>query len=365
MAPRICLNMIVKDESPVIGRCLDSVRPLIDSWVIVDTGSTDGTQDLIRRHFADLPGELHERAWRNFGHNRSEALALARGKADYVLIMDADDELEIRDDVDKAALEADAYDVTFLGGGIEFVRSILLSNRLPWRFEGVLHEYVTADGEYSRGHFPGARVIEHREGARTRGVSGDVKYGRDAVVLEAALLDEPDNARYVFYLAQSYRDSSQPAKALAAYERRARMCGWDEELWYSLYQMAKLSETLELDPAVVIYRYLEAYQNRPTRAEPLADLARFHRIRSEWALAHLFASQSLDIERPADRLFVGSACYDWICLDEYAIACYWIGDHSECQRVCRKLLASPLLPENERERVSANLDHSLRAAQPA
>ena len=40
----ICLNMIVRNEAPVIRRCLDSVMPIIDSWVIVDTGSTDGTQ---------------------------------------------------------------------------------------------------------------------------------------------------------------------------------------------------------------------------------------------------------------------------------------------------------------------------------
>jgi glycosyltransferase involved in cell wall biosynthesis len=75
---RICLNMIVKDEAPVIGRCLDAALPFIDHWVIVDTGSTDGTQDLVRRHLASVPGTLAERPWRNFAHNRNEALALAR-----------------------------------------------------------------------------------------------------------------------------------------------------------------------------------------------------------------------------------------------------------------------------------------------
>jgi glycosyltransferase involved in cell wall biosynthesis len=69
----ICLNMIVKNEAPVIGRCLASVRPLIDQWVIVDTGSTDGTQALIREALADLPGVLIERPWVDFAHNRNEA----------------------------------------------------------------------------------------------------------------------------------------------------------------------------------------------------------------------------------------------------------------------------------------------------
>ena len=77
----LCLNMIVKNEAAVIRRCLDSVLPIIDHWVIVDTGSTDGTQDIIRAHLKDLPGELHERPWRDFAYNRSEALELARWKS--------------------------------------------------------------------------------------------------------------------------------------------------------------------------------------------------------------------------------------------------------------------------------------------
>src|SRR5260370_14238085 len=91
----ICLSMIVKNEAPVIRRCLESVRPIIDRWVIVDTGSTDGTQDIIHECLKDLPGELHERPWRDFAHNRSEALALARPQGDYSLIIDADDTLDM------------------------------------------------------------------------------------------------------------------------------------------------------------------------------------------------------------------------------------------------------------------------------
>ena len=91
--PSICLNMIVKNEAHVVCECLDSVAPYISSWVIVDTGSDDGTQDLIRTHMARLgiPGDLHQRPWHNFGHNRTEAINLAQGHADYIWVMDADD----------------------------------------------------------------------------------------------------------------------------------------------------------------------------------------------------------------------------------------------------------------------------------
>src|ERR1700719_1626969 len=82
----ICLCMIVRDDAAVIERCLTSVRGVIDSWVICDTGSTDATQDVVRR----------EREWQNFGANRTELMALARGRADYLLLLDPDMTLEQR-----------------------------------------------------------------------------------------------------------------------------------------------------------------------------------------------------------------------------------------------------------------------------
>src|SRR6478735_7811699 len=89
----VCLNMIVRNEAAIVERCLNSVVSFIDHWVIVDTGSTDGTQELIQRCLRNVPGELIERPWVDFAHNRSEALEFARGKSDYLFVLDADDVL--------------------------------------------------------------------------------------------------------------------------------------------------------------------------------------------------------------------------------------------------------------------------------
>ena len=64
--PHIRLNMIVKNEANAILRCLESVKPYIDSWVIVDTGSTDGTQTIIQYYMQAIPGQLFELPWKNF-----------------------------------------------------------------------------------------------------------------------------------------------------------------------------------------------------------------------------------------------------------------------------------------------------------
>src|SRR5262249_13671578 len=93
----ICLNMIVKNETGVIEHLLQSVRPFVDYFVIVDTGSSDNTPEHIQRLAQDfaLPGEVHYRDWINFGHNRQEALelAVAAKKSDWLLFIDADEEL--------------------------------------------------------------------------------------------------------------------------------------------------------------------------------------------------------------------------------------------------------------------------------
>src|ERR1700754_1620258 len=131
--PAICLNMIVRNEAHIVDEVLDSVAPYISSWVIVDTGSDDGTQNVIRNHMAalDIPGELEERPWRNFGHNRSEALALAQGHGDYIWVIDADDIVE--GTLDFGQLSADVYELRY-GPDVTYWRRQLFRDGVRWRY---------------------------------------------------------------------------------------------------------------------------------------------------------------------------------------------------------------------------------------
>src|ERR1700722_6897518 len=183
----ICLNMIVKNEAAVIRRCLDSVLPFIDHWVIVDTGSTDGTQDIIRAHLRDLPGELYERPWQDFAYNRSEALELARGKSDYTMIIDADDTLAAAPDTIIPALTADSYTIEIGDTATVYRRPQVVRSAMPWRYEGVLHEYLTCDGAGWAEHLSEIRMQRNHDGARRK---DPLTYLRDAAVLESALQTE-------------------------------------------------------------------------------------------------------------------------------------------------------------------------------
>src|SRR5438309_2188032 len=142
--PTIGLGMIVKNEEAVIQRCLRSVLGLIDTWVICDTGSTDATQKLAMEVLDGVPGEWHERPWVDFAHNRSEMLELARGKADYLLLVDADETVDWSPDL-KDQLTADSYRVRHQNGLVFYTNKKVIRADLPWRYVGAAHEYLVCD----------------------------------------------------------------------------------------------------------------------------------------------------------------------------------------------------------------------------
>jgi hypothetical protein len=350
----VCLNMIVKNESAVIRRCLDSVRPIIDRWVIVDTGSTDGTQDIIREHLHDLPGELHERPWRDFAHNRSEALEFARGKSDYTLIIDADDTLEVAPDASLSALTADFYTIEIDDAGTVYRRTQLMRSALPWRYEGVLHEYPACDGASSSAHLSAVRMQRNHDGARRRDPE---TYRRDAAVLEAALRTETNPfmlARYQFYLAQSYRDCGEPERALEHYLTRAELGFWQEEIFISLYSAAQMKEQIGYPDQEVIDAYLRAADALPTRAEALHGASRFCRQKGLNEEGYQIAKRGLEIPVPSDGLFVEPWIYETGLLDELAVNAYWSGRNWDCLDASLKILETGKLAGAEMQRVIAN-----------
>lgn len=361
LRPTVVLNMIVRNEAPVIHRCLDSVRGLVDAWVIVDTGSTDGTQDAIRGHMAAqrLPGELHERPWQDFAHNRSEALTLARQHADYTLLLDADDMLRAPPGYEWPMLTADAYRFEFVDGGVRYQRPCLVRNAVLWRYEGVLHEFLTG-GDGNGPTLSGAHIERTHDGARARDPQ---KFYKDAAVLEKALETERDPmmvARYRFYLAQSYRDAGEREKAVEQYLMRATLGQWREEVCVSLYQAARLKKQLGCPDQDVLDLYARAFMVAPTRAEGLHGAAQVSRVAGDHAGAYHLARLGLQCAMPGDALFVEPHVYRFDLLDEVAINGYWAGHNKESLIACVDLMLSGNCPNHEWARVADNARHALR-----
>lgn len=364
--PKLCLSMIVKNETHIIKECFDSIHKYIDYWVIVDTGSTDGTQELIKSYFAEkgIPGELHERPWVGFGHNRTEALELCDGKADWAWMIDADDYVENKFEFPfNIAPEVDAFALKFARGEFEWWRTQIFRTERGWKYVGILHEYPTIETKQPNiAKLEGSyQIVARTLGARNKDIDPIDKYKKDAEVLEKALLEEPNNIRYQFYLAQSYFDSQQWEKAEVAYRKRVEMGGWEEEQFYAAYRIA-LCRGLQNKPWFEIQQaFLEAWELRPNRAEPLHQLARVYRLMGHPRLGYLFAKMALEIPYPEnDILFVSADVYKYAVLDEIASTAFYAGKPHMGYAACKKLLTENLLPESEISRVQTNLGEYIK-----
>lgn len=342
--PTIALCMIVREEAAVIGRCIESVRPLIDRYEICDTGSTDGTPAVVRALLADVPGRLHVRPWRDFGSNRSELLELARGSADYLLLLDAD--MTISWIGPLPALRADAYLLRHAGDPSYAVPRLVRGDR-HWRYVGETHEYLACDGEFTQ-ELLDALLVEHHGDGGTR----VEKYTRDAALLQHALDRDPDDPRTVFYLAQTHSDLGEEERAIELYERRVAMGGWEEERFYAAYRAGVLRARRNEDRAFA--SLLQAWHLRPKRAEPLYELARLARSRRWYEAALTFARAAVAMLCPDDLLFVHRWIYDWGARFELAVAMYWTGEYEQALAINDALLAEAHLPPAVAQAVREN-----------
>ncbi|WP_329786971.1 tetratricopeptide repeat-containing glycosyltransferase [[Mycobacterium] zoologicum] len=359
--PTICLSMIVRNEAHVVREVLDSVAPYISTWVIVDTGSDDGTQELITSHMAELgiPGVLHERPWVNFGHNRTEAVALAQGYADYIWVNDADDVLSGTPAFSHLTDEIYRMRHGRRGGHIYWY-PVLFRDGLQIRYEGVTHEYVDAPSSWVTGNLGGDHLIEDRH-TSFRNISGE-KFTQDRDLLLNEVERNPENVRATFYLARSYFDLGDYDNARKWFARRVELGGWVEEIYYSMLQIAQAMARSDMPWPDVQDAYLRAWAFRPNRGEALVEIARKYRLEEQYRLGHLFAECAAQIPLPEDDiLFVDASLHLWRARDEQAICASQLGDHSEAMTLCRELIAVPDVPDEQRQRIAKNRDFSVPA----
>ncbi len=132
----------------------------------------------------------------------------------------------------------------------------ILKSAHSWRYEGVRHEYAVCDDATFRGPRSLDGIVYRRFWRRRAPEADPQKYLKDAAALEEDLLRDPTNARSVFYLARSYEDGGELPRALAQYERRVLLGGWDEEVFFAAFCAARVREKLGFPREAVARAYL-------------------------------------------------------------------------------------------------------------
>ncbi len=370
---RICLNMIVKNETPVLGRLFDSVKDFIDYYIIADTGSTDGTPEFIQEKMAEcgISGEVLHHQWVNYGFNRNQAFQHVYVKQwqGWVLFIDADEEFACSDPLFYSKLQPGlSYRLQKHHGALRYSLPNLVDvSRTRWQWKGVVHEYLEhVSGPSTCQELHSAWIIYHAgQGVRSRGVSDAEKYLADAALLEKECRRNPHDARSRFYLAQSYANAGKSEEALRHYQLRAAMPGWEQENFVAQLRAARLCAQLNRPADDVIRAFLKAHELRPQRAEPLHDLAAYHRQQKQYVQAYQYAKKAAALPFSADTLFVEKDIYDWRILDEIGVSAYWTGHFHEARAACAAILERQergelLLDAESVRRIEENLNFSLK-----
>jgi len=360
--------MIVKDEAHIIERCLCSVKPLIDKVLIVDTGSSDNTIQVINDWMKknEVEGKVIKEPWKNFAYNRSFALKAAKEMGcDYSLMIDADEIYRYAIDFNvtsfKCSLQYDHYMVPTKTNSAFYYRPTLTSNHRDYKYKAIVHEYLeapdnaVADYLDDKKHFWNEPI---QDSARNKDPQ---KFQKDAQALKGALDTEEDEflrTRYTFYLAQSYRDCRLNEQALEIYKKRIKMGGWEEEVFISYLYIGELIERIEGSAELILDSYALAQEHSPARAEAIHHAVRYCRIHGRNQFGYILGKEGVKKEFNSKFLFAQPWIYDYGMQDEFSIAAYWAGKHQESYEAADELLRNTHLPPDQVARIAQNLQYA-------
>jgi len=364
---KLALNFICKDESHVIGKMLESCKTITDLIVVNDTGSTDGTQDIIRKFGEDnnIPTYVFERPFDDFEKSRNHAMQKLRDVVQELgwdankvhgYWFDCDETLVIDSKFNKDQFVNDLYMINTFIGQMKYTRNTFFKVSKPFRWYGPIHEFIVCDDKnITSGLAENIHVDVKMTGASWQ---GDIptKYKNHAFVLEKYIDANREDPRWIFYTAQSYHDSaSMPdnreeneermRRAMKYYKERVnRNDGYAEEIFYSQFRVGTIMRNMEEPWNLTHQELLKAYSMDPVRGESIKVIIDYYLQMGEWNMAYLytkFAKVNFHGKNPYPQrlLFVDEALYIWKFAESHAAACFYTGRMDEAKATYQEMMS--------------------------
>ena len=353
----VSLSIIVKNESKVIERMLNTVYPILDYYVVIDTGSTDGTQDIIRKFFEEkgIPGEVIDHPWKNFEDARNTAMNAVKGKADFGFWIDADEQLIVDskfniDYFKQSLMMFDGAHCKVQYGGQNYFRMQFFSTTYPWIWYGPVHEVLVPQDnskiQPNIGEAEGLTALVLPDGNSWTSETQQQKYEGHAKILEEYVANDPKkDPRWLFYLAQSYRDANTPenqAKAIEWYQKRANdNSGFWEEVYFSMLMVASLKGSLQYPIHEILEEYIKCGKANIYRCEHIIPLIMHYQSIKEFDIAYIYSSHAMKFAGkspfPNASLFIDPSIYEWKIYDMHSLSCWYYGRKDEAKSTYKLL----------------------------
>ena len=414
---KIVFNAMVKNESKIILRMLESVYKYIDYWVIQDNGSTDGTQKIIEDFFRDknIPGFLYFEPWQFPGYNRNHTLQKCletNHGCEYILRLDADEVLEVDDDFDWEELRCgDEVYVYSIQRGVTVSRPWIWNASLDWEYtQSRRHELLVRKSRQGwRQYYLSNKLRQHM---LPGGVTWEnpFKYYIDSIELEQQVIkyekkdpshvDYKMDSYYVWYLAISYVDFLEDckvnkAKPFFGKEHESEMArrsifyfkkylemslpvNYNDNLTtlYTVENLDTLGAINEMaymaivfiakmymnyiDPNEALKFLKKSCEFDPRRNEGLMSMAYYYHNTNNYAMVYQCTSLAMknSFYKKIRDFFMESTLYPdsgYEVLDLHSFSAYKLGFYEEAQLTCKKMIDNiQLVPEHERERIITN-----------
>lgn len=306
----ISLCLIVKNEEQTIGRCLSSVQSLVDEIIIVDTGSTDKTKEIVTK-FTD---KIYDFEWINdFAAARNYAFSQA--KSEYILWLDADDVIlpadrealsniknTVSPDIDVISMP---YNLSFNEQGkaaTQIRRNRIVKRQNNFQWIGAVHEYLEVWGN----RLSIDAAVTHLP------LSHDA--GRNLYIYEQRLLKgEQFSPRDLYYFANELKDHQLYYRAIEYYQKFLdTKQGWIEDNIGACGKLADCFYNFNDIENQLKYIYL-SFKYAAPRADFCCRLGYYHLSSNEMEQAVFWYKVATELETPSESWgLLNIQCQTWL-----------------------------------------------------
>jgi hypothetical protein len=370
--------MIVRDEESIITRALESVINIITSFYIYDTGSKDNTKNIILDWMKNnnIPGELDETEWKNFGYNKSLLFHNARyhkneiiSSAEYFIWLDADEVFitninnqtsyfnhndslklykELNDNKDSSIFFVKTY-----YGNLKYNRWNLCRNNQLYKWEQPVHEYLVGTENNNSYNITWFYLLARKEGNSSKNPN---RYENDAKMFLEYLVDNPNEPRATFYLAQTY-ESLNTELAIEYYKKRIELTnGFNEERYISCLRLGRILK----DYYEKIKYLLKGTEIVQERIECYYEL-----LMLEYSKDNYLKGAGWGLMAPLTRevkdsyLFSEPAKYDYLFDLNFSVCCFHAKYYEEGYNACLRIINNTNNNSDQIELAKKNLNFFL------